>query len=1315
MTSLLVPTVLCALAVLGARGADPVRVVARKTAPFLFDDPASGGKLSGYCVDLLDLLAKEAGFTYTFGWASGADDIVSTLSSNATDYTLGIGNVLVTDVRLLSVDFTQPFLESSLSTIVSVPKSSVDMWSFFSPFTLGMWLTIAGVMLGSGVVFYAVEGRSRKQEDIRGLFPSLYWGFSCILGYNGSFPKTAAGMTVYLVLFFFNIVVVSSYTANLAATLSVKYAAPKIEGFASLPGHTVCSGSGGTTELYLREKLETTANLVFEPNITRCLEMLRNEEVDAVVYSQPIMEYYLSNKPFCDLIEVGQPVFPNNYAMPVRKGQYELLSAINVALLKVQKQGTLVDLYETWFRKSTCEVDIESRKSSLSESIGPESILGLIVIVGVGCFLALAYHAVFGVLLAGRKRKGRVMDVVAKELMGEEEEEEETASEGEGATDRAALEKALKDIRSQLNRIEGLMTAQPSALVLGVHGGDSIRVMARKTAPFLFNDPVTQQVTGYCVDLLDLLAQDAGFTYTFGWAKGADDIIKALSTNATNATDYVLGTGNVLVTDERLLSVDFTQPFLESSLSTVVTVPKSSVDMWSFFSPFTLGMWLTIAGVMLGSGVVFYAVEGRYDKQENVRGLLPSLYWGFSCILNFNGAFPKTASGMSVYVVLFFFNIVVVSSYTANLAATLSVKYAAPKIEGFGSLPGHTVCSGSGGSTEEYLREKLGTSATLVFDSNITKCLEMLRNGDVDAVVYSKPTMEYFLSNQPFCDLIQVGQPVFPNNYAMPVRKGQYHLLSSINIALLKIQKEGSLLKLYETWFRKSTCKVDIESRKSSRSSAIGPESILGLIVIVGIGCAIALAYHAVFGVLLAGRKAKGKVVDVMFKELMGNKPSDQEMSHMEKMIAALSSQSGRPQPLTAAPDAVLFLNRVADVVLSAPPSFISLEPAPRDARTSGSSGPRERTPDPEEAFQSASLEEQEALVKQIEPNPAARRTRPPPSSNCSTTSSLVIPQARRALPKPSVLGSRHKRPRDDGPLGPDGGPAEPLAKQRRSGRQPAIAPSNIGLSQTAQMLGSTTCLIGMPGVGKTASVVQLAADDAVWVVYMLCCGTKDEPSDSDMRICGFSDAAFRTALRDMEPWPSPETVAASKAVQVDGVSEYRQMMYCSFLMHAEAELNTRCRVRFLVELVSRGLFLLKMLEYTRGVLTPADFIRVQARAPEGSAYGAQRRLARILVKADLSEDSLRALIKWINQRLVNQTGKRLACAVDDIQILGRIRANQFISHNAPQEATELLNPDLSVKCLEAMDGLTNRADDADLPKELRFLFVVDIFKRPSI
>jgi nucleoid-associated protein YgaU len=67
----------------------------------------------------------------------------------------------------------------------------------------------------------------------------------------------------------------------------------------------------------------------------------------------------------------------------------------------------------------------------------------------------------------------------------------------------------------------------------------------------------------------------------------------------------------------------------------------------------------------------------------------------------------------------------------------------------------------------------------------------------VDAVVYDKPMIEYFIANHPHKNfMIMQGRPLDPNDYAIGVNLADSELLAHINQLLDYLNKTGELQKL---------------------------------------------------------------------------------------------------------------------------------------------------------------------------------------------------------------------------------------------------------------------------------------------------------------------------------------------------------------------------------------------------------------------------------------------------------------------------------------------------------------------------------------
>ena len=92
--------------------ADPLRIGSETVyPPFEFLDPATG-KYAGFDIDLIDAIAKKAGFEPMI-FSMGLDALIPALMSDTID--VAISALTITPERSKKVDFTKPYYESGLT------------------------------------------------------------------------------------------------------------------------------------------------------------------------------------------------------------------------------------------------------------------------------------------------------------------------------------------------------------------------------------------------------------------------------------------------------------------------------------------------------------------------------------------------------------------------------------------------------------------------------------------------------------------------------------------------------------------------------------------------------------------------------------------------------------------------------------------------------------------------------------------------------------------------------------------------------------------------------------------------------------------------------------------------------------------------------------------------------------------------------------------------------------------------------------------------------------------------------------------------
>ena len=123
-------------------------------------------------------------------------------------------------------------------------------------------------------------------------------------------------------------------------------ASSPINGVKDLAGKTVCSVQGSTSEKNVREKAPQGTNIVLFQTYSECVQAMDAMRADAVTTDDNILLGFVKQSP--NKYKVPDERFTiEPYAMGVKKGNKELLDAVNAALDAMIKDGTWAKLYAT--------------------------------------------------------------------------------------------------------------------------------------------------------------------------------------------------------------------------------------------------------------------------------------------------------------------------------------------------------------------------------------------------------------------------------------------------------------------------------------------------------------------------------------------------------------------------------------------------------------------------------------------------------------------------------------------------------------------------------------------------------------------------------------------------------------------------------------------------------------------------------------------------------------------------------------------------------------------------------------------------------
>ncbi|XP_074761778.1 glutamate receptor 2 isoform X7 [Athene noctua] len=334
---------------------------------------------------------------------------------------IAIAPLTITLVREEVIDFSKPFMSLGISIMIKKPqKSKPGVFSFLDPLAYEIWMCIVFAYIGVSVVLFLVsrfspyEWHTEEFEDGRetqtnestnefGIFNSLWFSLGAFMQQGCDIsPRSLSGRIVGGVWWFFTLIIISSYTANLAAFLTVERMVSPIESAEDLSKQTEIAygtlDSGSTKEFFRRSKIAVFDKMwtymksaepsVFVRTTAEGVARVRKSKGKYAYLLESTMNEYIEQRKPCDTMKVGGNLDSKGYGIATPKGS-SLRNAVNLAVLKLNEQGLLDKLKNKWwYDKGECGSgggDSKEKTSALSLS----NVAGVFYILVGGLGLAM--------------------------------------------------------------------------------------------------------------------------------------------------------------------------------------------------------------------------------------------------------------------------------------------------------------------------------------------------------------------------------------------------------------------------------------------------------------------------------------------------------------------------------------------------------------------------------------------------------------------------------------------------------------------------------------------------------------------------------------------------------------------------------------------------------------------------------------------------------------------------------------------------------------------------------------------------------------
>ncbi|CAN6539557.1 unnamed protein product [Malus baccata var. baccata] len=363
------------------------------------------------------------------------------------------------------------------------------------------------------------------------------------------------------------------------------------------------------------------------------------------------------------------------------------------------------------------------------------------------------------------------------------------------------------------------------------------------------------KISGYCIDVFETVIEALPYGVPY-------ELIPYATPNSSSAgnyndlvnevylKNYDAAVGDITITANRSLYVDFTLPYTESVLSMIVPInDNKSKNAWVFLKPLPWDLWVTSGCFFIFIGFVVWVLEHRIN--EDFRGpphhqIGTSFWFSFSTMVFSHR--ERVVSNLARFVVIIwcFVVLILTQSYTASLATLLTVQQLQPTTDVNLLLKnGNNVAYQSGSFVLRILKQLGFPDEKLKSFGSPEELNQLFQNGSktdgISAAFDEIPYMKLFLAK--YCSKYTMVVLTFKTDgFAFVFPKGS-PLALDISRAILNVD-EGDRMKMIENkWFNKESSCPDPNSLVSSNSLSL--ESFWGLFVIAGLASTLALLIYA--------------------------------------------------------------------------------------------------------------------------------------------------------------------------------------------------------------------------------------------------------------------------------------------------------------------------------------------------------------------------------------------------------------------------------------------------------------------------------------
>uniref|UniRef100_A0A8C7XUS5 Glutamate receptor n=1 Tax=Oryzias sinensis TaxID=183150 RepID=A0A8C7XUS5_9TELE len=403
-----------------------LRVVTVLEEPFVMVSENVLGKpkkYQGFSIDILDALSNYLGFKYEIYVAPDhkygslqADGqwngLMGELVFKRAD--VGLSALTITPERESVVDFTTRYMDYSVGVLLRKAERTVDMFACLAPFDLSLWACIAGTVLLVGILVYLLNWLNPPRLPMGSvssttLYNSMWFVYGSFVQQGGEVPYTTLATRMMMgIWWMFALIVISSYTANLAAFLTITRIENSIQSLQDLSKQTELP-YGTVLDSAIYDQVRYKAMNPFERDAmySQMWRMINRtgagdnsvedskEGIRKVKYGRfgfiwdaAVLEYVANNDEDCSFYTVSNSASDRGYGIAMQHGS-PYRDIFSQRILELQQNGDMDLLKLKWWPKDTpCDLYSSVQTRQRGNALDIHSFAGVFCVLAAGVILS---------------------------------------------------------------------------------------------------------------------------------------------------------------------------------------------------------------------------------------------------------------------------------------------------------------------------------------------------------------------------------------------------------------------------------------------------------------------------------------------------------------------------------------------------------------------------------------------------------------------------------------------------------------------------------------------------------------------------------------------------------------------------------------------------------------------------------------------------------------------------------------------------------------------------------------------------------------